>query len=118
MNPTVIKTLIIGSAGKEADPKEIARKLEDEGVSFDFSSEFTSNVISRLFPAEVHKIVGESEFGRSLSSVFYKIALTGVAAIVILMISIFLMEGSISFNSFIGLGNTYDESVLGLLTGI
>jgi hypothetical protein len=50
--------------------------------------------------------------------VFYRIALTGVAAIVLLLISIFMMEGSVSFNSLIGLGSTYDESILCLLTGI
>jgi len=117
MNPTEIKKLIIGSADNEADPKEIARKLEDEGVSFDFSNEFSTNVISRLFPGTL-TVKRESEFGRNLNIVFYRIALTGVAAILILLISIFMMEGSISFNSFIGLGNTYDESILCLLTGI
>ena len=40
MNSSEIKKLIIGSADNEADPDEIARKLEDEGVSFDFSNEF------------------------------------------------------------------------------
>jgi hypothetical protein len=44
--------------------------------------------------------------------------LTGIAAIVLLLISIYLKEGSISFNSFIGMGNIYDESIVCLLTGI
>jgi hypothetical protein len=52
-----------------------------------------------------------------MNYVFYRIALTGVAAIVILLISIYLMEGSVSINSFLGLGDTYDESIVCLLTG-
>jgi hypothetical protein len=52
-----------------------------------------------------------------MSSVFYRIALTGVAAIAILLISIFLMEGSLSFNSFLGLSDNYSESIVCLLTG-
>jgi hypothetical protein len=45
------------------------------------------------------------------------VALTGVAAIVILLISIFFVEGSISLNSLLGIGDTYDESIICLLTG-
>jgi hypothetical protein len=48
---------------------------------------------------------------------FYRIALTGVAAIVLLLISIFLSEGSLSFNTFLGMGESYDESIVYLLTG-
>lgn len=117
MNPTEIKKLIIESAAEEADPYEIPGKLEDEGVSFDFSNNFTDRVISRIFTEKL-TVIRDTDFGRSLSTVFYRIALTGVAAIVILLLSIFLMEGSISFNSFLGMGNTYDESVIYLLTGI
>ncbi|HOU02188.1 MAG: hypothetical protein GT600_04585 [Bacteroidales bacterium] len=117
MNPTEIKKLIIASAAEEADPHETPGKLEDEGVSFDFSSDFTDKVISRIFTEKL-TVIRDIDFGRSLSTVFYRIALTGVAAIVILLLSIFLSEGSISFNSFLGMGNTYDESVLYLLTGI
>lgn len=117
MNPTEIKKLIIASAAEEADPYDTPGKLEDEGVSFDFSSDFTDQVISRIFTEKL-TVIRDSDFGRSLSTVFYRIALTGVAAIVILLLSIFLMEGSISFNSFLGMGNTYDESVFCLLTGI
>jgi hypothetical protein len=48
---------------------------------------------------------------------FRSIAISGVAAISVLMISIFLMEGSISIDSFLGLRDNYDESIICLLTG-
>lgn len=117
MKRAEIKRLIMESADNEADPEEIARRLEDEGVSYDFSKGFSKKVIDKIFAARL-TVNRELEFVRNLNFVFYRIALTGVAAIVVLMISIFLMEGSISFNSFIGLGDTYDESIVYLLTGI
>jgi hypothetical protein len=116
MNSSEIKNLIIGSLGKEAETSDISTLLEKKGVSFDFSRNFGDKVIDKLFSASI-KVNRELEFLRSLNFVFYRIALTGVAAIIVLMISIFLMEGSLSFNSFLGLGNNYDETIVSLLTG-
>ena len=59
----------------------------------------------------------EIEFVRNMNFAFRSIAISGVAAIIVLMISIFLMEGSISIDSFLGLRDNYDESIICLLTG-
>jgi len=85
-------------------------------VTYGFREGFTEQVIDKIFTAG-DSVVREIEFVRSLNSVFYRIALTGVAAIVLLMISIFIVQGSLSMDSFLGLGNTNDESILYLLTG-
>ncbi len=37
MKPSELKSLIIGSLDENADPQAAARKLEEEGISFDFS---------------------------------------------------------------------------------
>jgi hypothetical protein len=116
MKRSEIKTQIIHSLDANTDPGDIARQLEEEGVSFDFSESFTGKVIERIFTS-VLVINREREFIRNMSKAFYRIALTGVAAIVLLLISIYLMEGSVSFHSFLGLGDTFDESILCLLTG-
>ncbi|NLV18445.1 MAG: hypothetical protein GXY51_03035 [Bacteroidetes bacterium] len=117
MNPTEIKKLILKSQKTDCDTKEIARQLEAKGVSFDFSKDFNNKILSRLSDRTV-SMIPESDFTRTLNTVFYRIAITGIAAIVFLMISIYLMEGSVSINSLLGMGNLYDESVLCLLTGI
>jgi len=116
MKLSEIKKLIISSLDINSAPADLARQLEDEGISFDFSETFTGKVIEKLY-ASGQVINRELEFVRTMSSAFYRIALTGVAAIVILLISIFMMEGSISLNSFLGLGDTFDESIICLLTG-
>jgi hypothetical protein len=116
MNHSEIKKLIISSLNADTDTTDLYRQLEEEGVSYNFSKNFAGKISDRLFSAGI-TINREVEFVKSFNFAFYRIALTGVAAIVVLLISIFLMEGSLSFNSFLGLSNSYDESIVSLLTG-
>jgi hypothetical protein len=116
MKPSEIKNLIISSLNADAIPGEASRKLEDEVITYDFHQGFSDKVLGKLFSAGM-TINREVDFVKSMNFAFYRIALTGVAAIVLLLISIFLMEGSLSFNSFLGLNDSYDESIVCLLTG-
>lgn len=117
MNVSEIKKLIISSLDENTDAVEISAKLEQEGVNYTFSHGFGDRVLDKLFPAGL-RVNREVEFVKYLNFAFYRIALTGVAAIVVLLISIFIMEGSLSLNTFLGLNDNYDESIVSLLTGI
>ncbi len=110
------KELLIRSLDKDSDPGKESRKILAEGVSFDFSEGFTEKVIDKIYSAR-YVVARETEFVRNLTFVFYRIALTGIAAIILLLISIFLMQGSLSFDSFLGLGNNNEESIISFLTG-
>jgi hypothetical protein len=92
------------------------KKLEEAGVKYSFDEDFRDKVLLRIYSAAA-SVNQEVEFVKSMNSIFYRIALTGVAAIVLLLISIFLTQGSLSFNSVLGLSNSYDESIVCLLTG-
>jgi hypothetical protein len=116
MKPAEIRELLISSLDSEADTRDISTKLENEGVFYDFGKSFSDKVLDRIFTAGL-KVKREMEFVRSLNYAFKSIAISGVAAIIVLMISIFLMEGSISIDSFLGLRDNYDESIICLLTG-
>jgi hypothetical protein len=116
MKRSEIENRMISSLDSGSNTDGIFAELEEAGVSFDFSNDFDENVINKVFGSQKAE-TREVEFVRSMTHVFYRIALTGVAAIVLMLISIFLMEGSLSFNSFLGLGNSYDESTICLLTG-
>jgi hypothetical protein len=116
MNSSEIKKLIISSLNADADAVEVSRRLEEEGVTYKFSQNFGNKVLNRLYSAGM-TVNREVEFVKYMNFAFYRIALTGVAAIVILLISIFFMEGSLSLNSFLGISNNYDESIVCLLTG-
>jgi hypothetical protein len=110
------KELIIRSLDKDCDPEKASARIEEAGLAYRFSEGFCDRILDRIYSSG-EAVVREVEFVRNLNNVFYRIALTGVAAIVILLISIFMIQGSLSFDSFLGLGNGYDESILCLLTG-
>jgi hypothetical protein len=116
MDPSELKNLLVSSMNVDADPLIVSRKLEEEGISYDFSERFGEKILNKLYSAG-YDINRKVEFVKYMNFAFYRIALTGVAAIVILLISIFLMQGSLSFNSLLGLSDSHDESVVCLLTG-
>jgi len=116
MKVTDFKELLIRSLDLESDPEIMSGKIGEAGATFRFSDGFRDKVLEKVY-ASGSAVVREVEFVRNLNSVFYRIALSGAAAIVILLISIFMIQGSFSFDSFLGLGNGYDESIICLLTG-
>ena len=111
-----IKKLLISSLNDNPESEIVAEKLQQEGVSYDFSQGFTGRVLNRIFIADL-KVTREIEFTDYLNFAFSRIALTGVAAIVLLLVSIFIMDGSLSFNSILGLSDSQEESMVYLLTG-
>ena len=117
MDSSEIKKMLIASLNAEADTSDLPGKLEDRGITYGFKHGFSDKIINRVFSSGVVKIARQAELLRYMNAAFYKVALTGVAAIIVLLISIFLTEGSISFNSFLGLSDNYDESIICLLTG-
>ena len=116
MKTNELKDLIINALSENADTGENQRKLEDAGVSYSFRDSFRDKVLDKLFTASI-VINREVEFMRSWNTAFYRIALTGVAAIVILLISIYISEGSFSFDSLLGLSSGNEESIVTVLTG-
>jgi len=116
MKNSELKRLLLRSLDAEEEVNGFPGKMEMEGVSYDFSNEFNDKILAKLI-TPVATTVREMDFIKSLNLVFYRIALTGVAAIVLLLISIFLSEGSLSLNSFLGMSDTYDESIISMLTG-
>jgi len=116
MKSGAFKELLIRSVSGTDPSDDVRKELEEAGVNYSFSEGFTGRVMARLSESAA-TVSREIDFLRSFNRAFYRIALTGVAAIVILLISIFIMEGSISLGSFVGLSDSYDEGVVYLLTG-
>ncbi len=111
-----IKNLMINSLNAEADTADVNSHLEERGVFFGFRKGFSEKVLDRIYVTGI-KISREAENLRSLNFVFYRIAISGLAAIIVLLISLYLKEGSLSLNSFLGLNDTNAESIICLLTG-
>jgi len=115
LNSSEIRKLIISSLENETDNTRLSAELQDE-LAYDFNEGFEERVLDRIFTDTPH-IKPKPEFDRSFNLAFYRIAFSGAAAIVILLISLFLKEGYLSFDSLLGLSDGYSESLVCLLTG-
>jgi hypothetical protein len=116
MKDSDFKELLIRSLDGESDPEEARRKIEEAGVTFSFSEGFRERVLNKIGSTGT-AVARKVEFVRNLNNVFYRIAIAGAAAVVILLVSMYLLQGSLDFNSFIGVDNSYDDSMISLLTG-
>jgi len=118
MENSELKELVVNSLDSNADPAEASNRLQAEGVSFSFSDDFVGRVLDAVTATGLIALNdNENEIAGSIRTIFYRIAIGGIAAILILFVSIVLSEGSFSLNSLLGLSNTYDESIISLLTG-
>jgi hypothetical protein len=118
MKHSEIKKLIIGSLDADTDTAKFPEKLELEGIVYDFNEDFEEEVFKSIFSEKVLSI-RDNEFISNLSLLVSRVAITGIAAIIILLISIFITEGgSFSINSLVGLDNVYNEGLIYLLGGL
>ena len=108
-----LKNLIINSLGKENDDGKITLELL-ESVDYDFEKSFEKNVLVKILNRG--KII-KYEFDRRLRLAFRSVSITAAAAIILLMLSIFLKEGNLSIDSLLGVEDGYSESIVCLLTG-
>lgn len=74
----------------------------------DFDADFSTGFTEKL----LQRIAGENRF--TFLTVFRTIALSGVAAIILVLLTVYFVDGSLNFNSLLGL-NGYTPD-LGLLS--
>ena len=79
-------------------------------TQYSFGPGFHSKVMDKI-AEEKEPLILRPEFNKSLFTVFKRVALTGVAAIIILFLSIYLSDDSFSFRSLTG-GDTYSDDNL------
>lgn len=116
MKLSEIKELMIKSLGDDTDASKASQSLSQMISTADFSEGFSAKVLNRIGSAGI-VISREAEFIRNMNFVLKRIALTGAAAILILVISIFLSQGTLSLDAFLGLADGSDESFLYILAG-
>lgn len=116
MKKEKLKELIIKSLSGEEPDHDALRQLEEAGVSYSFSDDFTEKVVNRIYSARQSEIINV-DFLSMFNRAFYRIAITGIAAIILLLVSLYISQGSLSIDSFFGLGDGFEESILCVLTG-
>ena len=113
MRDAEIKNLIINSLGEENDNSIITLELLKK-VNYDFDSGFEERVLERL-STKAKAIKNELE--RRLKFAFMNVSIAAAAAIIILVVSIFLTQGELSVDSLLGVEDVYNEEIVYLLTG-
>ena len=83
-------------------------------TQYSFNTGFQAKVMDRI-AEEKEPLILRPEFNRSLFTVFKRVALTGVAAIIILFLSIYLSDDSFSFRSITGGDNYSDDNLISYL---
>ncbi len=109
------KELLMNFLG-ERSPEESKLLLNAAGVDFNFEDGFEKRVLERISQLK-YGVMKERDLFKSINTVFLRVAISGVAAILLLIFSIFLSGEPVSFQSLLGLGNNVDETVLTLLAG-
>jgi len=108
-----IKNLIISSFGKENDEGKITLELL-ERVDYDFGINFEKNILEKIL--DKGKLI-RYEFDKRLRVAFKSVSIAAAAAIILIMISIFLNEGNLSVDSLLGIEDGYSESIVYILMG-
>ncbi len=97
----------------EADElKNMRRLLAD--TSWEFGEDFTARVTQRIAQEEKGKVV-EMEPERQFLSVFRKMAIAGVAAVFLLLLSIYFTSGSLSKETIFGTENFSEDELVSYL---
>ncbi|HNR43489.1 MAG TPA: hypothetical protein PKL65_14760 [Bacteroidales bacterium] len=116
MKTDELKGLILKALETEQTPDSFMQELEEAGVTYTFSNDFSGAVLNRIFGESTVRIA-ESEFFSNMRLVFNRVALTGIAAIILLLISILLGQGTLSIDSILGIGDIETDSIISLMTG-
>jgi len=114
MNERQFKELLLKSVTEELDHEE--RAILDGALLpyHSFNPGFIERVISKTGIESV-PVYLRPDFLRSFNIGFKRVALTGVAAILILAVSLLLTQGSLSYDTLLGIDNQVDESLISLL---
>ena len=114
MKKDQIKELLLKSVSETLNREERRVVNEDLLPDYSFSEGFRERVLDKL-GIEKMPVYLRPDFLRSLNIGFRRVALSGVAVILILIASILLSQGSLSYDTLLGIDTNVDDSLISLL---
>jgi len=115
MKPVKTKDLFFRSLSSDLDRNE-REEFENKLLpDHHFSKGFRDRVMNSIVSGRIY-INGKREIIKSIDSIFLKIAIPGAAAIVLLMLSLLLSQGSLSYDTLLGIDNEVDGVLVSLLS--
>ncbi len=114
MNNDDLRELLLHSITEDVSDKE-RRLIEEEAIyDYSFGNDFRERVMNRLEPVKTRLFSG-IDFLRSFDIIFKRVALAGFTVIIILTISLLISQGSLSYDTLLGLDTHVDEGLVSLL---
>jgi hypothetical protein len=114
MNRDDLNNIILKSLTEELNQDE-RKVLQKEALpDYSFTDDFAKKVIVRI-ESERFPVYLKYDFMKYFDRGFRRVALTGVAAIIILIVSLVLSQGSLSYDTLLGIDNNVDDSLISLL---
>lgn len=114
MRKEELKELLLRSLTEEIADRDI-RVLNEEAIpKYKFSSSFREIVMSRLAGGRIGNVLRPEKFA-GWNNAFLRITLAGAAIIIVLVVSILLTQGSLSYDTLLGLDSSVDEGLVSLL---
>jgi len=114
MKPEEIKNLLLRSLTDEISENERLILEREALTDHKFSAGFRERLMSKIVAGKLI-ISSRRDMLRSFDRIFVRIALTGVAAILLLALSIFISQGSLSYDALLGIDDHVDDALLSLL---
>ncbi len=109
-----LKDLLFRSLTSDLETDD-RRVMEKELITdFRFREGFRERVMSQIISGKV-PVNGKREIIRSFDTVFLRVAISGAAAIIILMFSLLISQGSLSYDTLLGIDNRVDDVLVSLL---
>lgn len=114
MNSEQLKDLLLKAVTDELNEDETAVLNSEAVPGYSFSEGFKDNVLIRI-RSEKLPLFLKPDFLHSFDIGFRRVALTGVAAILVLAVSLLLTQGSLSYDTLLGIDSQVDDSLISLL---
>ena len=109
-----MREMLLRSLTEDIDDRERSL-IESEALpAYSFSNGFGERVMRRIGSSSL-PVFMRPDFLRSFDLGFRRVALTGVAAIVIMVITMLVTQGSLSYDTLLGIDNQIDDSLISLL---
>jgi len=98
------------------DPDSDRRKVLEKELLTDhsFSEGFRESLMKKITSGEI-LLNGKRELIRSFDSIFLRVAIPAAAAVIILVLSILMSHGSLSYDLLLGIDNDVDGVLISLL---
>ncbi|MEA1885664.1 MAG: hypothetical protein U9N72_00420 [Bacteroidota bacterium] len=114
MKPEKLKDLLLRSLTSDLGRNE-REVLESELlIDHKFNEGFRARVMKTISSGSI-LLNGKRELLKSFDTVFMRVAIPGAAAVIILMLSLLFSQGSLSYDTLLGIDNEVDGVLISLL---